>query len=655
MGKILVVLWVLAWPMLVFSQESAGDSSELALENFLDMKIVTATQTEQKAAEAPAIVAVLTAEQIRKLGVTTLYEALSYLPGIIVSESYFGYTTVTMRGILQTHYNNKVLLLINGHPMREVVNGSFHLEIIPIEAVARIEVIRGPGSALYGTNAFSGIINILTFRSQDAAVTKAEIGAGSFETFEASVSHGVTEDSKAFFVSASSRNDRGYPFNVEIDENGQSGTIDYENDISNFWLDLAVGPVDVSMAYFNQKKMKFGITPVLDYTGPNYFKGGFLDLRIDRPITDELSIHGNLRYDALKREFYFGHFPYDGFQGHENADSVMSSGGQLYGAELSLNYNPSTTLSLLAGAVLEDSTSKPYVFKFEDDQSLHPYSAYTTAKSSNETSLFFQGLYFITERSHVVLGGRYNTNSDSGSSLVPRAGLVVHLGGETYFKALFAEAYRSPDFFEKNVATYNVLYGSQDLKPEKVRSYDLAIDTRLYNSTSISLNLFALETNDLVTRVPTTHPDTTGPNASEYVNAGGEDIMGVETNVMSALGKKVTLVFDHSYMAGTSVETDDSLKFIPRNTANVYCDVKIMPAFSVIPQVQFIDRRGETESYTLVHLSMELKLNNSITFSLSGRNLLDADYSYPEYVRNKIDEIPGGAGRSFFVRAYWRF
>ncbi|MBN2382647.1 TonB-dependent receptor [bacterium] len=671
MKQALILLLMLIMPFSLNAQDEfteaemeTDDFDEMSLESILEMKLVTATQKEQTAAEAPAILSVLTAEQIQQLGITTLYEALDFLPGVQVSESFFGYTMVNMRGILQTHYNNKVLLLINGHPMREVINGSFHLEIVPIQAIERIEVIRGPGSALYGTNAFAGVINIITRTAKENERLSAQLGGGSFSTWEAALNFGQKLETFEYFISASTRNDQGYPFNVEQDEKGASDTLDYENDLTNFFGSVKVDDFTFSAAFFDQTKQKFGITPVLSYTGPSDYQGGFVDLEWQHALNEHYKLKARLRYDEIEKEFEIGQFPYPGFQGHECADTLMLQDGQLFGSEINLDYTPNAKFSLLSGIVYEHYRTDPYLFKFKDDHSIHPNAAYYHSKNADDLSLFTQGLLFFTEKSHIVLGLRYNNNSDSGTSIVPRAGLVFEISPNTFIKALYAEAYRSPDFFEKNVETYDVLYGSSDLDPEKVKSFDLALDTTLKQKFNFNVDVFYLTTDELVTRVPTSDPKTTGDNASEYVNLGGQNIWGLEASVLAPLTQKARLLFNYSYQTGENKETElegqteeieKDLIFIAEHTVNAVLSWKVNPWLSINPSLQYVSERGEVDPYFLANLVLILPVHKHVSLSLIGKNLTDEDYTYPEYIRNNIDEIPGGPERSFFIRANLTF
>ncbi len=633
----------------------SGELDAMSLQDLLQIQVVTPAAKGQTAAESPAVVSVLTAEQIRDLGVTSLYEALGYLPGVQVVETYFGYSAVNVRGLLQSHYNNKVLLLVNGHPLREVVNGSFHLEVVPVEAVERIELVRGPGSALYGTNAFAGVVNLITRTGSDPGARLVAAGGGTFDTVEASAGWGTHEGDLDVAATASYRTDNGYPYRVEQDERGQAGTLDYYDEFGNAFAHLAYRGLTVEAAAFSQEKQKFGITPVLDYNGRNEFEGGFLDLRWDRELKAGLDLEARLRYDTIDRTQYIGHFPYDGFEGHADSSTVMESSGWLWGGEVSLSYAPSSRVSLLGGVVYEERETDPYLFRFLDDGSIHPYTAYHDSHDASNTAVYGQALLGIAPRTDAVVGFRYDDDSDAGDALLPRLGLVHRLGDSLYLKLLYAEAYRTPDFFEKYVSTYNVLFGDAGLDRERTRSLDVALDATLGGAYNLQVDAFVLRTSDVVTRVPTSRPDITGPGASEYVNAEGDQIWGLEAAFIAQPAAGLRAFASLAYLEGESRATDAELTDFANYTATAGVSLRLGPALAVKPNAQYVGSRGEVDDYLLLNLVVSFPVAADWSVDLIGRNLTEATYDYPEYVRGILDAIPGGPESSYLARVRWQY
>jgi outer membrane receptor protein involved in Fe transport len=142
------------------------------LEELLTIQVVTATKTKQSLEEAPSIIAVITAKDIRRRGYRTVGEALRHQPGVAVINDLV-YWNVGIRGLYagSNAASDTVKVMINGQPtaFRSTSSALFGHDLIPIEAVKRIEVVRGPASAVYGANALLGVVNIITFRGEDFA------------------------------------------------------------------------------------------------------------------------------------------------------------------------------------------------------------------------------------------------------------------------------------------------------------------------------------------------------------------------------------------------------------------------------------------------------------------------------------------------------
>ncbi|WP_111979529.1 TonB-dependent receptor plug domain-containing protein [Algibacillus agarilyticus] len=149
---------------------------DLSLEELLRIKITTVSKKEETIADAPGIVTVFTADDIQAFGARNLKDVLLRIPNYYLFDSHTFYSTgSTLRAGATQHLNNHILYLVNGRPLRESQNGGRQTDInllFPVSAIDHLEVIRGPGSVLYGSNAFSGTINIITKKETSG------IGAG---------------------------------------------------------------------------------------------------------------------------------------------------------------------------------------------------------------------------------------------------------------------------------------------------------------------------------------------------------------------------------------------------------------------------------------------------------------------------------------------
>lgn len=206
MSKIVKLKLSALVPALLFSLSvpAAETSDEDALlQAFGDEEMISiATGKKQPVSKAPAVTTVLTAEDIKAMGATDLDEVLETVPGLHVARNSIAYSPIyTIRGIFSA-FNPQVLVLINGIPITNLFQGDRNLIWggMPVEEIQRIEVIRGPGSAVYGADAFAGVINIITKTSEDISGTEIGGRHGSFDTWDGWLLHGGTY--KGFEVAA---------------------------------------------------------------------------------------------------------------------------------------------------------------------------------------------------------------------------------------------------------------------------------------------------------------------------------------------------------------------------------------------------------------------------------------------------------------------
>lgn len=169
-----------------YAQDSSRLETLLSMSLAETLRVEVATGTDKQVSDAPAIVSVITAEDIRAMGARTLAEALEHIPGLHVAASINRLTTMfSIRGIF-SDATPQVLVLIDGVDISELTALSIPYNFsYPTQFIQRIEIIRGPGSALYGADAFSGVINIITQQPTEENATTAGLQLGSFDTVQA--------------------------------------------------------------------------------------------------------------------------------------------------------------------------------------------------------------------------------------------------------------------------------------------------------------------------------------------------------------------------------------------------------------------------------------------------------------------------------------
>lgn len=188
-----IVALLLLWPSGQVIAEELSEDEKALLKIYGNQEMISiATGTKQPVGKAPAVASVITAEDIKAMGATDLDEVLETVPGLHVATSTTGYNPIyTIRGVYSNN-NPQVLVLINGVSISNLFLGDRNRVWggMPVQAISRIEVVRGPGSAVYGADAFAGVINIITKSKQDINGTEVGGRVGSFDTYDGWGLHG---------------------------------------------------------------------------------------------------------------------------------------------------------------------------------------------------------------------------------------------------------------------------------------------------------------------------------------------------------------------------------------------------------------------------------------------------------------------------------
>ena len=165
MNLIKYFLFTLLFIPFLCSGEESIDLFDLSLTDLLNLKVSIASKNDETIKNSPSSVTIFTRNDIDKMGITSWTELISQVPGFysMVNPVEGNQSHIVMRGHAQT-YANTLLILLNGHRVNDDYTGgiNFFIQFMDLADVERVEIIRGPGSSIYGSNAFSGVINILT-------------------------------------------------------------------------------------------------------------------------------------------------------------------------------------------------------------------------------------------------------------------------------------------------------------------------------------------------------------------------------------------------------------------------------------------------------------------------------------------------------------
>jgi outer membrane receptor for ferrienterochelin and colicins len=629
-----------------------AEEEELALAYGDKSFVNIATGTRQPIARAPSVATVVTAEDIKAIGAANLDEVLETVPGLHVARSPSGYNPIyTIRGIY-TPYNPQVLMLVNGIPITGVTFGD-RSQIwagFPVENIARIEVIRGPGSALYGADAFSGVINIITKTAADIDGTQLGLSAGSFNSRDAWVQHGSTLG--GFDVAGYLRAGHTDGQRQIIATDAQS-TIDTLTGTSaslapgpvNLGYDAIDGRIDLSRdkwrlrAGFQQRsnaKTGAGVASALDPAGSNYGERINTDLTYqDTNFAPDLDVTAQASYFYITEQSKLTLYP-PGSQGFNNGIIGNPDKWERHlHFNLSAAYTGLQSHKLRVGAGTQDDdlyrTSETNNFSLGPQGGNPPVievTPFLTPHSRRVNFVYAQDEWAFTKDWYLTAGVRQDHYSDFGNTTNPRLALVWETAYNLTSKLLYGRAFRPPSFSELYNTTNPVLIGNPNLKPETNQSTELAFVWQATTTLQANLNLFHYLWKDILR-----------PDSSNIVqNAGNQHGDGFETELVWDANQSLRLSGNYAQQRSIDEATNQDAGNAPRHHVYARADWRFVPRWTLDTQLNYIadrkrapgDTRPDIADYHTVDLTVRSKnRSGDWGFSFKVLNLFNADAREP--------------------------
>jgi outer membrane receptor protein involved in Fe transport len=701
----------------VAAQESTEEEDALLqIYGGKDM-ISIATGSKQPVSKAPAVASVVTAEEIKAIGATDLDEVLETVPGLHVARSALGYNPIyTVRGVY-SNYNPQVLVLINGIPITNLYVGDRNRTWggMPVQAIARIEVIRGPGSALYGADAFAGVINIITKTKEDINGTELGARAGSFDTYDGWALHGGTWAGFDVAAMVEIHETEGYRRTIEADAqtgldqvlgthaslapgpvNLQRDNIDARLDLSRGHWRLRAGlqsranrgngvgtaqaldPVNragsdrwnADLTYHNPAFTEnWDVTAQLSYFDTSqtqdrnltlYPPGTKLPIGADGNIdfTHPLGLVtfpqgyiGNPEVFERHGRFNLSGF-YTGFDRHTLRIGAGLNYSNLYKAQVTQNFG----LDPMTGQPIPFLPGPPL-----EDVSGTP-STFIRTGNRKDYFLFVQDEWRFANDWGLTTGVRYDHYSDFGDTANPRLALVWDTRYDLTTKLLYGRAFRAPSFAETRAINNPVALGNPDLQPETMDTAELAFDYRPTGNLRLGLNLFQYWWDDIIRFVP-----DPGAVTATAQNTGEQTGHGLELEMDWKVADTVRLTGNYAFQHSTDQQTGRDAGYAPHHQIYLRADWEFLPNWHAAPQFTWVgdrerafgDDRSPVGDYGLVDLTLRRKrIKDHFEVAFSVRNLLDTDVREPSLAGRTAASIPYDlpqAGRSFFGEVRFAF
>lgn len=686
-----------------FARAADDFSSSFGDEEFISI----ATGQRQHISKAPAVASVITAEEIRAMGATDLNDVLETVPGLHVSIDAGDYNPVFLIRGIYSRYNPQVLVLVNDIPITNVFLGN-RSQVwggMPLESIARIEVIRGPGSAVFGADAYSGVINIITKTSATIKGTETGVRAGSFDTYQAWYLHagqlgnwdlavamelGTTEgpdetveaDMQTFFDSIFATDASLAPGPVNVGADSADLRFDLARDKWRFRLgyqgrrDVGTGAgvaqaldpagkadsdrinADVTF-HDSQIAQNWDLTlqaSIFDTSAESdlvlFPPGTTLAIGSDGNIftpgggvvTFPDGLHGNP--NVYEQHLRLGADAF--FHGFENHVVRMGAGGTRSELEAreTKNFGPGVIDGTegTVGGDLTDVTGTDFIFIRPEDRKVF----YT----------FVQDEWAFATDWKLTSGVRYDDYSDFGDTVNPRLALVWNTDYNLTTKLLYGQAFRAPSFAEQFNINNPVLLGNTDLDPEEIDTIELVFDyTTDSGKVRSILNLFSYEMENIIRPVP-----NPAMGAGLFAqNVGAQEGQGFEIETRVDISDKTRLFMNYSFQDSEDADTRRDVGYAPGREFYIRVHHSIGSSFSADLQVNHVaDRKRETtdprpaiDDYTRLDAKLRYVSGTSMEFALLLKNLLDDDIREPSLTPGRIlNDLPQ-AGRHAF--AEWRY
>jgi iron complex outermembrane receptor protein len=651
----------------------------LSVEDVMAVKVKISTHTEKTLSKAPSVVSVITADDIKDTGAANLTEILQTVPGIYVRNNLFGFRPhVTFRGAATTH----TLIMVNGVPMKDLVwSSGIFWKGLATNMIERVEIIRGPGSAQFGSDASAGVINIITKTAGRIGQSEAGVRAGSFDAHAGWLQHGGEWNGfDVAFTAELSHTDGHDPF---IASDGQTtkdrifgtrvsyapGYAGYGYDNEDLRFSMGKGNWRLLAEHLHRSNVGIGLTG-----------GGVLDplTRASDSRFDLALLYDNETFAqdwGMSSELRYHHLDYtsgDGFQ--ENPPGFRDAGGtypdgfvnqmraaqrgvvleasglysglkthairlgggyreeDLYFVQQRINKGTGPDGNLLAaGGPLVDVSDSRYAFAPE--------------KTRRIRYVFIQDAWAFSPDWELTAGARYDHYSDFGGTLNPRLALVWQTSGRLTTKLMAGQAFRAPSYQELYALTA-VAKPNPDLMPERSKTWDLLFSFAASKNLELSLDLYRFKQFDLIAF----------DSSNQFRNIGNNTALGVEMEAQWQAAKTLRV-------AGNLTSRHDSAAFnsVPRRKAYLRTDWAFLPGWNWNVQINWMGRRAllpgdprsPLEAYALTDTTLRYAPGKRWEYAASIRNLFDVDAR--EY---SSASIPGNLplpGRGFHADVRYKF
>ncbi|WP_459923158.1 TonB-dependent receptor plug domain-containing protein [Desulfatiferula olefinivorans] len=643
------------------------DLTELSIEELANIEVISASRTPLRQSQSAAAVFVVTGEDIRRSGVTSLAEALRMVPGIQAARISSSKWSVSARGF-NSRYSNKLLVLMDGRTLYlPLFSGVFwESQDYMLEDIERIEVIRGPGASLWGANAVNGVINIITRSAEDTTGTLLTAGAGDYEKGFARARFGAALGDRGharFYASGFARDEMADANGRDLEDPWKKYQAGFRTDTAlNDRSDLTVQG-DCYRGDLDELSSIPSLSPPYTYTvdAENEISGFNLLSRLTHRFSGGGDVGIQLYFDTTRKE--------EG--GVDMADDIVD-------VEAQFRLPPVGRHDLVWGLGYRH---------YEDDIDFQSMGiAFSTQRHKDSLySAFVQDTVTVHEGLQMILGSRFEHNEYSGFEIQPNARVLWQAAESHVLWAALSRAVRTPSRGDTDIRyTQAVIppslpdqplpsavtvWGLDSVDSENLTAFELGHRITSFDRFSLDSTVFYYRYTDLTTNAagdPIPRLGDTPPHVIQPLYVGNDmdaSTVGFEVTAniqpldflrVQASYAFIDLDFDITKDAGTIYSTYSSDE-TPRHQASVRILTDLPWDLECDIWLRCVDeiKNGLIDGYTEMDLRLGWNPSRHLELSLCGRNLLHK--SHAEYVETYVLNSPAEVPRSVYGKVTVRF
>ncbi|KHE93255.1 MAG: TonB-dependent receptor [Candidatus Scalindua rubra] len=681
--KFNVRAFFLSFFLLLYSTHLFGQDKKPGIEDmfaiFTEEEIViSALKRPQTVLKSPAIMTVITAKQIKQMGFRTLMDVLKIVPGFYISMDETGEREIAVRGVLDDA-SQKIKVLIDGHSINDAWRGGamWNFNDLPVENIRKIEVIRGPGSALYGQNAFLAVVNIITKDTEDIDGFQVTTSGGSFDTQNYNLLFGRKLGDLKISGFLDYFDTEGFSKKIEQDilfpdsSSKSPGRSQNEKEKTDLNLKLSYKNLEFNGKYMKKRRE--------DYIGVNYALNDetrlkdtyiFSELTYKLQIGERLNITPKVYYDQYNYDPFFEQRP-DGFVDRNGRLHPDGMKGQLRFKQKTIGFDNQVNYNVFEGNELTFGLQYEWIHQgdIHYETNFNPVTfaplplvtdfsgdlPFTRRVTRHIYAFYLQDEWNITKDIDLTVSVRHDRFTRFEGTTNPRVGLIWRFIEDAHLKLLFATAFKAPSFQEMFLTNNGVKVGNPSLGPEKINTFEAGLGYNFTSHIRASMNYFYNRIRDKIII------DTGNPN--KFQNSGGARIQGVEAELKADFGNDNYVFANYTYQDAEDTRNRNRLPDVPVHNGNIglnagfwkYANANVNTFISGSRPREDGDTRRDIPAQALVNMTLIGK-NFIDNFEVRGSvfNLFDKSYDDPA-PKNTVSTDYPQQGRSFIIELRFEF